>query len=272
MARFRPSYETLVCGIYGHVAPAASVARLGPEHGRLGLDVAPERRLSRCLRCDAWIEAPPPAAPARETLPPVVALEVPRRGRRLREALILRLIAVERAVHAVLFAMLAAALLWLDARLPALRAQASTLLDALLAALSQSGPNASRHFLTRQLARFLHLERHTVTLFALTAAAYAVVEGLEAVGLWRERRWAAYLTALATAGFLPFEIMELARGVSPLRVAALAANLAILAYLLVRERLFGIRGGARARSADTIDRQALFGDGGDGAAGPGPSA
>ena len=38
------------------------------------------------------------------------------------------------------------------------------------------------------------------TVLAVTAVIYAVVEGVEAVGLWRERRWAEYLTAIATAG------------------------------------------------------------------------
>jgi uncharacterized membrane protein (DUF2068 family) len=255
----RPNYETLVCGIVGHVTPAASVARLRPEDGRLGVDLAPGKRLCRCLRCDAWTEAALPTSPSSEHLPEIDALDVPRRGKTLREALVLRVIAIERGIHAVLFGVLAASLWWLDVRLAKLRTDAASILDALVAALDDTGPNSSRRFLTRQLTRFLHLETHTVTLLAFTALAYAVIEGVEAVGLWRERRWAAYLTALATAGFLPFEIVELSRRVTTFRLVALVANLAILSYLLVRERLFGIRGGLEAKSAERIDRQGLFG-------------
>jgi uncharacterized membrane protein (DUF2068 family) len=254
----RLNYETLVCAFAGHVTPAASVARLRPEDARLGVDVAPGRRLSRCLRCDAWREAPPPASPSREVLPELDALELPRRGRQLREALVLRVIAIERAIHAVLFGLLAASLWWLDVRLAKLRTDAASILDALVSALDDTGPNSSRRFLTRQLTRFLHLETHTVTLLAFTALAYALVEGVEAVGLWCERRWASYLTALATAGFLPFEIVELGRRVTTFRLLALVTNLAILIYLLVRERLFGIRGGLGAKTAERIDKQALF--------------
>ena len=69
-----------------------------------------------------------------------------------------------------------------------------------------------------------------------------MVEGTEAVGLWYEQRWAEYLTALATAGFLPFEVHELTNRVSVLRVSALVINLAVLVYLVWRKHLFGIGG------------------------------
>src|SRR5205085_11504877 len=85
-----------------------------------------------------------------------------------------------------------------------------------------------------------------------TATASALLEGVEAVGLWRQRRWAEYLTAIATAGFLPFELHELAKRVSIGRVLALVINLAVLVYLLWAKRLFGIRGGAR-RDQDELD-------------------
>jgi uncharacterized membrane protein (DUF2068 family) len=88
-----------------------------------------------------------------------------------------------------------------------------------------------------------------------------VIEGVEAVGLWRERRWAEYLTAIATAGFLPFEIDELAKRVTILRVGALVVNLAILIWLVYRKRLFGVRGGAKAEhlEEEEFDRAAMFG-------------
>jgi uncharacterized membrane protein (DUF2068 family) len=73
-----------------------------------------------------------------------------------------------------------------------------------------------------------------------------------------DKRWAEYLTAVATAGFLPFEIKALVDRVTVLRVATLVINVAILAWLLWRKHLFGIGGRYRPHDAD-IDREALFG-------------
>jgi hypothetical protein len=78
----------------------------------------------------------------------------------------------------------------------------------------------------------------------------AVLEGTEAVWLWLGRRWAEYLTFVATAVFVPYEIYELAKSVSALKVLALVINLAIVAYLLIAKRLFGLRGGGKAERAE----------------------
>lgn len=40
---------------------------------------------------------------------------------------------------------------------------------------------------------------------------YAVIRFVEAVGLWRERRWAEWLGALSAAVYLPFELLQFAR-------------------------------------------------------------
>jgi hypothetical protein len=59
------------------------------------------------------------------------------------------------------------------------------------------------------------------------------------------KRWAEYLTLVSTALFIPFEIYEISAGVSAFKVIILAINVAIVVYLLVAKRLFGIRGGHR---------------------------
>jgi uncharacterized membrane protein (DUF2068 family) len=76
--------------------------------------------------------------------------------------------------------------------------------------------------------------------------ALGVIELVEAVGLWYQRRWAEYLTLVVTAAFLPLEVYELTRTVSPLKVIALIINVAIVVYLLFAKRLFGLRGGVAA--------------------------
>ena len=48
---------------------------------------------------------------------------------------------------------------------------------------------------------------------------------------------------------MPFEIYELTNGVSVFKLIALVINLAVVIYLLLAKRLFGLRGGHRAEHA-----------------------
>src|SRR2546423_14506221 len=88
--------ETLVCARRGHVAPAATWAELRPAAAGLGFDLPEGRRMSRCVRCDVWVASRPPAHPESAHLPPLADFRIPRRGEELREAIILRVIAVDR--------------------------------------------------------------------------------------------------------------------------------------------------------------------------------
>src|SRR5205085_4155835 len=132
-----------------------------------------------------------------------------------------------------------------------------SLLNALDSAVGQTGQGNSHSVISTELEKFLHVRSHTLVVLGATATAYAVVEGVEAVGLWFERRWAEYLTAVATAGFLPFEVHELINRVTVFRVGALVVNIAVLVYLVIAKHLFGIGGPPKA--ADDVDRHALFG-------------
>jgi uncharacterized membrane protein (DUF2068 family) len=72
--------------------------------------------------------------------------------------------------------------------------------------------------------------------FGVVALAYGVLEGVEGYGLWRRRRWAEYLTVIATCLLFIPEIDELAKRVTALKVAALIVNAVIVAYLVWRLR------------------------------------
>ncbi len=252
--------ETFACAFSGHAVPAAGVAQLRPEDAGLGIDLPDGRRLARCVRCDAWVQTTRPANPERQHLPPLDQLEVPKRGRRLRDLLVLRLIAIDRGIHSVIFGIIGAALILLEVNLGSLDRGARDLVDRLTGAASDTGPAGSRTFLVRELQSFLHVQKHALLILAVTAVAYCAVEGVEAVGLWLEKRWAEYLTAVATAGFLPFEIHELLKRVTWLRITALVVNVAILVWLVWKKRLFGVRGGTASLEDDEeFDRAALFG-------------
>src|SRR2546430_1246417 len=105
--RFRPRlhYELIVCGLRGHELVGTDVAELRPEDALVAFE-AEGVRWHRCLRCDSWLPLPPPEKPARRQLPPREEIELPLRGRPLRDKIVLRLIAVDRAFHFVVLTLL----------------------------------------------------------------------------------------------------------------------------------------------------------------------
>lgn len=237
--------ETWVCSMRGHVTPAARVETLREQDRPLGVAIDDDERLARCIRCDVWLEVPTPTpGPGiREVLPGIDGLPKPRRGKVLQEAVLLRLIAINKAAHAIAFGLLAIALGVLRFKLPGLQASARDLDARLASTVDQTGQAASRDDVADLLHRVTGLHRSALTILLITALAYCVVESIEAVGLWKERRWAEYLTAIATAGLLPFEIHELLDRVTVFRVSALVVNVAILVWLVWTKHLFGVRGG-----------------------------
>jgi uncharacterized membrane protein (DUF2068 family) len=170
---------------------------------------------------------------------------VPLRGKALRDKIVLRLIAVDRAIHFVVLSLLGLAVFLFVANRSRLRAPFYRVLSDVQGGVG--GPaHATRHGLFHELDRLFSLNTDTLKLFGAVVLAYAVLEGLEAIGLWLLKRWAEYLTFIATAGLLPVELFELSRRVSPFKVIGLLINLAIVIYLLFAKRLFGLRGGAGA--------------------------
>jgi uncharacterized membrane protein (DUF2068 family) len=79
--------------------------------------------------------------------------------------------------------------------------------------------------------------------------AYGAVEGIEAVGLWYQRRWAEYLTFLVTTSLLPLDAYEILHHATPFKIVAFVVNVAVVIYLLLAKRLFGLRGGVAAAEA-----------------------
>lgn len=240
-SRWHP--ETLWCALKGHAAPAATVRNITDADALIALPLSESSHVARCLRCDAWVISPPSLRTSEE-LPSLAQLELPQRGKDLRDAIVLKVISVDRALHCVLFTMAFIGLLLVETHLGGLQSTARRLVDNSQNTLASSGQELSRGFVNRELTRFISLNKNSVQLLLVTTGIYALVEGVEAVGLWMQKRWAEYLTAIATAGFLPFEIDELSKRVSVLRVSALVINLAVLIYLVWAKRLFGVRGGA----------------------------
>jgi len=248
--RFRPRFhwELLACGVAGHELIGTDAGRLRPEDAV----VAREQngvRWYRCVRCDSWIPLPPPAQPTRETLPPRAEIELPLRGKALRDRIVLRLIAIDRAFHFVVLAVLSIAVFLFAAHEVRVRDAFYRLVNA-LQGTSGKPVHASGHGFLHTIEHVFSLKSSTLYAVATAAAAYAILEGVEAVGLWYQKRWAEYLTFVATILFIPYEIYELSKAVSPFKLVAFVINVAIAVYLLYAKRLFGLRGGGAAEERE----------------------
>lgn len=242
-------WELITCGIRGHVLPhlgaAASDGLGGDAHlVREGDGV----RWHRCLRCDGWFalseEEGRTAAPNREEI------VIPLRGRPLRDRIVLRLIAVDRLVHFLVLGLLGIGVLAFAANRSALRDSFYRVLTALQGGVAGGPVQTTGHVgILHDLDRLFTLRTGTLKEVGIALLAYAALEGMEAIGLWLAQRWAEYLTFLSTTILLPLEVYEIVHKGTPLKVIGFLINLAVVVYLLLRKRLFGLRGGAAADEA-----------------------
>ena len=96
--------------------------------------------------------------------------------------------------------------------------------------------SSGQHFIRRGIAFVTGLSREKIGALGLVALFYAALFATEGVGLWREKRWAEYLTIIATGSLIPFEVWEMVQGPTPMRFAAFALNVIVVLYLIVRLR------------------------------------
>jgi uncharacterized membrane protein (DUF2068 family) len=231
-------FELFTCGWKGHVLVGTDAAHVVADDAAVVREIAGVRWY-HCLRCYDWVALDPPVAPARDRVPVRDDIELPLRGRLLRDRYVLRLIACDRAIHVTVLAVLAVIILFVAGDHAALQRDYTQLVEAF------GGPSQAHPF----LGHFKHLFTITSTHLYEAAAvviAYGALEATEMVGLWLARRWAEYLTFVATVVLIPFEIYELTSSVSVLKLVTFILNVVIAAYLLWSKRLFGLNGGQRA--------------------------
>ena len=98
------------------------------------------------------------------------------------------------------------------------------------------GQNPKSNWFKRIIDRISKFPADKTVIFGIAAIAYGVLEAVESYGLWTRRRWGEWLTVVATSMFFIPEIWELTKSASVLKVGALLANIAIVAYLIWRLR------------------------------------
>jgi uncharacterized membrane protein (DUF2068 family) len=98
--------------------------------------------------------------------------------------------------------------------------------------------NPDRPFFKHTLDRLGRLKGHQVAVFGAAALAYGGLELIESVGLFRRKRWAEWLTVIATSLLIPFELYEVVHSPSWLKAGGLAVNIVVVVYLyrVVRRR------------------------------------
>ena len=91
--------------------------------------------------------------------------------------------------------------------------------------------NPARHYPRVFLEAAARVTDTRLWLLASGAAAYAVIRGVEAYGLWRARVWAEWFAILSGAIYLPIEIYALIHHATALKAVVLLINVGIVGYV-----------------------------------------
>jgi uncharacterized membrane protein (DUF2068 family) len=259
-------WSLLGCGRSGHATYAPAEAEL---RERLSVQTAAGPAW-QCLRCGTFV----PGEPAGSG--PVAAAPAIRRGRDVRSAFILRLFAIERYIRVLIFGAAAFAVWRFKYARASIGATFNREYPLLRTLLSQLGYDVDRSKLVGLIQHALTLSSASISLIAGALAAYAVIELVEGTGLWLARRWGEYFAMVVTSLGLPYEIYDMANKITATRVIFFVINLALVLYLVVTKRLFGLRGGKSAYEArlqgESILQAAIAAAGAEHAAAAGGSA
>jgi len=205
----------------------------------------------RCLRCGDFVPGEPAGqGPAGDA--PIVL-----RGKALREAFILRLFAIERWIRALVLALLAFAVFKFETSQTSLQQFFEREVPRLRSAAAAFNYDLSKSPTLDEVRKLLHSRHSTLHLVEAFLIVYALLQVAEGIGLWSLKRWGEYVAVIGTSIFLPFEIYELTKHVTYVKLAAFLINLALVAYLIISKRLFGVRGGARAAHAKKQEESLL---------------
>lgn len=106
------------------------------------------------------------------------------------------------------------------------------LIDSFERIIQSRGFDSENHFVSLVLEKAELITHHRLRQVALGTFAYAALATVEGIGLMRRKVWAEYLTLWLSISFLPWELYEIVAHPNWWRVAVLATNLLIVAYLV----------------------------------------
>lgn len=105
-------------------------------------------------------------------------------------------------------------------------------LDSIAAWIASLPIQHGHRFLVDAMDYLLQLGPRKFIAIGAAACVYAGLFTVEGFGLWRGKRWAEYLTVIATASLIPLELWEIYHRFNWLKLAAFAVNVAIVWYLI----------------------------------------
>lgn len=205
----------------------------------------------RCLRCgDFVLDVPTETGPVAEA-------PMPRRGKALRSHFIMRLLAIERVFRFLLIGLGAYAVWKFSNSEHALQLLFEKNLTVFKPIAQHYGYDLDNSSVVTTIRKLFTYKHSSLDLAAAALALYAVIELIEAIGLWLAKRWGEYFAAVATALFLPIEVYELTEHATKFKIATFALNVLAVIYLVWTKRLFGIRGGGKAYEAELTSESLL---------------
>jgi uncharacterized membrane protein (DUF2068 family) len=197
----------------------------------------------RCLRCGAFV------TDGHHSRGPAAEAPLIRRGKELRGELLLRLFAVERFLRFLIIGAAAYGVWRFRYDKVGIQRAFNDALPAIRDLYRGLGFDVNHSRLLGFIQHSFTLNPRTLLYLSIGLAVYAIIELVEAVGLWMGKRWGEYFAMVATSIFLPYEIYDLTVKVTWLRLGALVINLLLVVYLVWTKRLFGVRGGKKAYDA-----------------------
>jgi uncharacterized membrane protein (DUF2068 family) len=89
-----------------------------------------------------------------------------------------------------------------------------------------------REIIKTGLHQLLSISTTKIKFGAFVAAIYAVVNAIEALGLWHQKAWATILVVAIVGATIPLEVYEIVQRISLVKLAVFAINVAMFVYLL----------------------------------------
>jgi uncharacterized membrane protein (DUF2068 family) len=235
------------CGRRGHVTYAPTEDDL---RSRLHA-TTPVGEAWRCLRCGDFVLGEPRLTGPADDAPIVL------RGRALRDAIILRLLSVERFTKGLLVLAAGYGVIRFRSHRDAVERAFHEDLPLLKPFADKIGWKLEDSSIVHTISTVIEAQSSTLLYVAIGLIVYGVLQLIEGAGLWMLKRWGEYFAVVATSLGLPIEIYELSEKITWLRIGTFIINVAAVLYILLSKRLFGLRGGHAAYEAERHETSLL---------------
>jgi uncharacterized membrane protein (DUF2068 family) len=119
------------------------------------------------------------------------------------------------------------------------------LVDVVTRFIIDLGRDPEGHFANLILDKVALIDPHRLKQISIAIFAGAALHFIEGIGLVLRKVWAEYVTLIITASFLPWELFEIIRHVTWLKIVLMLLNVAVLVFLV-----FYVQTSVRRRAAE----------------------